>query len=194
MHPGSTNRRLSKKGWGRHKERKRDPQISVLDTVLREAVIKQEIDALTTPTPAVHVQEPAETASQHTEADLLRKELDPQINSENRRLLSVLLYVQLLEDGITKAQALRQACRFYKSAESSLKRWVARWRGGVGIGDDVWGGHREYTLRRFALEAKARAWVQGHALIKGQPNMTAEAFAFWCNTELLVVDGMRVVD
>ena len=88
MHPGSKNRRLSKKSWGRHKERKRDPQISVLDTVLREAVIKQEIDALTTPTPAVHVQKPAETASQHTEADLLREELAPKINSENRRLLS----------------------------------------------------------------------------------------------------------
>ena len=105
-----------------------------------------------------------------------------------------MLYVQLLVDGITKAQALRQACRFFKSAASSLKRWVARWRGGVGLGDDVWGGRREYTLRRFALEAKARAWVRGHALIKGQPNMTAEAFAFWCNTELLVVDGMPVVD
>ena len=94
VHPGSKNRRLSKKSRGRHKERKRDPQISVLDTVLREAVIKQEIDTLTTPTPAVHVQEPAETASQHTEADLLREELAPKINSENRRLLSVLLYVQ----------------------------------------------------------------------------------------------------
>ena len=105
-----------------------------------------------------------------------------------------MLYVQLLEDGITKAQALRQACRFFKSAESSLKRWVARWRGGVGLGDDVWGGHREYTLRRFALEAKARAWVRGHALIKGQLNMTAEAFVFCCNTELSLVDGMRVVD
>ena len=47
VHPGSKNRRLSKKSWGRHKEIKRETRISVLDTVFREAVIKQEIDALT---------------------------------------------------------------------------------------------------------------------------------------------------